>query len=233
MFIHITGITVKFTKKIPTIALMFEFDQISPASSLLPEFVFRDEHHWVFVASIPKKSNPEPFNERRDACLDFLTKRIWGRSAQIVRDGFGKPFLRESNAFISLSHTKEQLALIISKSYSPGIDIEDLRPSLRQVATRMLSDIELNYSALKVDTQKALQYCWGAKEAVYKSWGIRKLTFNKHMILKDFVPENPTMIEILLKKDGHIREYTLRALQLASGEFLVFTTSCSLISEPR
>ena len=212
---------------------MFEFDQISPASSLLPEFVFRDEHHWVFVASIPKKNDPASFNECRDACLDLLTKRIWGLSAQFDRDGFGKPFLRDSSAYISLSHTKERLALIISKSYSPGIDIEDFRPSLRQVAKRMLSENELNYSALKANAQMALQYCWGAKEAVYKSWGIRKLTFNTHMILKDFVPKNPTILEVELKKDGHYRQYALKALQLQTGEYLVFTTSCRLISEPR
>lgn len=211
---------------------MFEFDQISPASSLLPEFVFGDEHHWVFVAPIEKNTSPSSFNTARDACLDSLTKRIWGHSAQFVRDEHGKPFLFGSSAHISLSHTREKLALIISKSYAPGIDIEDLRPALQQVAARMLSEDELKFHALKVDSQRALQYCWGAKEAVYKSWGVRKLTFNTHMILCDFVPENPTTLEVELKKDGHHRRYALKALQLPSGEYLVFTTRCMLLSEP-
>ena len=108
--------------------------------------------------------------------LDYLS---------ITKDSHGKPHFINSHVGVSLTHTSAFAAVAVNTRGSVGIDLETMRPKLWAVSSRFLTSAE----ALTVgqDLSK-LCYYWCAKEAIYKCYGQRQVSFKAHIRL-DF-PEN-------------------------------------------
>lgn len=105
----------------------------------------------------------------------------------IQKDEFGKPFLKQSNYHISLSHSYPFVAAQIHPERSVGIDIEQPKQKLLKIAPRILDEGELKNAG--VDIVKHCVY-WCAKEALYKVYGKRGLLFTHHLHLKPFDLQN-------------------------------------------
>ena len=101
----------------------------------------------------------------------------------IRKDEFGKPFLKESNHHISLSHSYPYVAAQIHRDHSIGIDIEQPKQKLLKIAPRILDANELEDAGS--DMVKHCIY-WCAKEALYKVYGKRGLLFTNHLHIKPF-----------------------------------------------
>ena len=101
----------------------------------------------------------------------------------IHKDEFGKPFLRESEQHISLSHSYPYVAAQIHPVNSVGIDIEQPKEKLLRIAPRILDAEELKDAGSNI-----VKHCvyWCAKEALYKIYGKRGLLFTNHLHLKPF-----------------------------------------------
>lgn len=101
----------------------------------------------------------------------------------ILKDEFGKPFLRESNYHISLSHSYPYVAAQIHPEHSVGIDIEQPKEKLLKIAPRILDTTELQDAGTDI-----VKHCiyWCAKEALYKVYGKRGLLFTHHLHLNPF-----------------------------------------------
>ena len=85
----------------------------------------------------------------------------------IVRDNHGKPFLRGGEAYVSISHTADVVA--VAASDKPiGIDVEFPRQYNALVCKKMFSDIECEY--INGDDIK-FTTVWTLKEAVAKAIG--------------------------------------------------------------
>lgn len=113
----------------------------------------------------------------------------------LQKDEFGKPFLIGSNWHISLSHTSGWSAAILHKSKPVGIDIEPIREQFRRVVPRVLSADEITHAA---NDPHRLAIYWCAKEALYKLYGKRQLTFREHLHVDPFADDAE-------KLTGHVR----------------------------
>jgi 4'-phosphopantetheinyl transferase len=102
---------------------------------------------------------------------------------RIKKDEFGKPFLENSNCHMSLSHSYPYVAVQISFVNVVGIDIEKPSSRISRVAHRVFSLQE------RADADDILQkncIYWCAKEALYKIYGKRGLSYADNLAIKPF-----------------------------------------------
>ncbi|GAB3040614.1 4'-phosphopantetheinyl transferase family protein [Spirosoma pulveris] len=113
----------------------------------------------------------------------------------LYKDEYGKPHLIDSPWHISLSHTNGWAAAVLHRSRPVGIDIEPIREQFRRVVPRVLSESELQHAA--GDPNRLAVY-WCAKEALYKLYGKRQLTFREHLLIEPFADDFEQLV-------GHVR----------------------------
>ena len=112
--------------------------------------------------------------------LLFLLENGKKRSC-ILKDDFGKPYLKNTNKKISLSHSGKNIAAIIADK-TVGIDIQNISHKAELVKNKFLSERELE---LSTGIEK-LNLMWTIKEAVYKAYGKKKLNFKENIVIKGF-----------------------------------------------
>jgi len=100
-------------------------------------------------------------------------------------DEHGKPYLANSSYSISLSHSYDYAAVMIGKTRSVGVDIEQVKTKIHRIQQKFLSPPELAQSNVK-DNIQGLYICWCVKEAVYKWYGKKGLEFRKHIHIQPF-----------------------------------------------
>lgn len=104
---------------------------------------------------------------------------------ELFYDTFGKPHFKDKSHFLSVSHSGEYSAVILSKNLSVGIDIEKIRGRIERVKDMFLSREELNQIGLMNRLEKLIVY-WGAKEALYKIYGNPGLLCMRDITIKPF-----------------------------------------------
>lgn len=102
----------------------------------------------------------------------------------LYKDEFGKPFLKHHLHQISLSHSYPHVAAQMDCVLPVGIDVEQPKEKLLKIAHRVLSKSEEIDAGS--DIQKNCVY-WCAKEALYKIYGKRGLSFSEHLNVSPFV----------------------------------------------
>ncbi|RRA97634.1 4'-phosphopantetheinyl transferase family protein [Larkinella rosea] len=116
------------------------------------------------------------------AALRSLVQTYWSY-AGLYKDEFGKPHLIGLKAHVSISHTSGWAAAVVHHSKAVGIDIEPFRDQFVRVVPRVLSDEEISHA--NGDLHRLAVY-WCAKEALYKLYGKRQLTFREHLHVEPF-----------------------------------------------
>lgn len=111
-------------------------------------------------------------------------------------DEHGKPYLPHSNFHISLSHSYDYAAVMISAGKQVGVDIELIKHKIKSIKHKFLSDIELAQKNVGDNTQ-GLYVCWCAKEAVYKWYGKKGLEFKQHIHIKPFKLKNEGELQVV------------------------------------
>jgi len=127
-------------------------------------------------------------------------------------DPHGKPYLVSLPYHISLSHSFDYAAVMISKSGPVGIDIEQIKEKVERIAHKFLGSEELAFIAdeRRIDQ---LYVCWCAKEAVYKCHGQKEVSFADHITLKPFSFEGHGALDAYLQKNGEKINYHVGYLQ--------------------
>ena len=103
----------------------------------------------------------------------------------IIYDKLGKPHL-DNDWFISISHSKEFVAININKETHCGIDIEKITPKVKHIKHKFLNPIDLE----NVITLENLTTYWGAKEALYKYYGKKEVLFIENLFIENFSEKN-------------------------------------------
>lgn len=116
----------------------------------------------------------------------LLLHKMSGREEREIakKDEFGKPHLLDSPYDISLSHSG-RFAAVIASSACCGIDIQHLVPKLKKIEKKFMTPEDLGRLS-EVYYMEQLHVYWGAKEALYKAYGKRKLEFREHIIIEPF-----------------------------------------------
>ncbi len=115
----------------------------------------------------------------------------------IRKDEYGKPFLINSTAQISISHSFPIASVMIDLNGPCGIDVEWPRQQMVKIQHKFLHQTEYVYE----NNELALCVIWAAKEAIYKRYGKKNISFKEHIKIQ--LLENEVAAD-LITKDGTI-----------------------------
>ena len=116
----------------------------------------------------------------------WLLHTMSGRTLRgaCLKDEFGKPYLTDSHFSISISHSWNMVA-IMAAPYNIGIDIQREVSKIARIEKKFMRPVEKE--SLQDDTKiPHLHIYWGAKEALYKAYGRKKLGFVRHIHVDPF-----------------------------------------------
>ena len=124
-------------------------------------------------------------------------------------DENGKPILINHPHHISLSHSYDYAAVMVSKTKKVGIDIEIIKTKIDRVKHKFLAANELAF----INSENAVEHlyaCWCAKEALYKLNGKKETSFRDHIHLSSFNYQEAGEIEATIEKSTHQDTFTVK-----------------------
>ncbi|MDB5001566.1 MAG: 4-phosphopantetheinyl transferase [Mucilaginibacter sp.] len=127
-------------------------------------------------------------------------------------DSHGKPYLVSLPYHISLSHSFDYAAVMISKSSHVGIDIEQVKQKVERIAGKFMRPEEMAF----IDQQQKIDHlyvCWCAKEAVYKCYGQKEVSFVNNIFLRPFDYQPEGTVQATLDKDAVNFSYRVNYLK--------------------
>lgn len=140
-------------------------------------------------------------------------------------DENGKPHLKDGK-HISITHSFIFSAIIIS-DLEVGIDIEKQREKILRIANKFTPLEEYRTLANTEAVIRKLTIVWGAKEAIYKIYAQRKVSFLQHINITDFNFEDQSTTGKVTFR-GNVSQYLLDFL-----EFEDFTCVYALPKEEK
>ena len=121
-------------------------------------------------------------------------------------DEHGKPYLKNMPHQISLSHSFDYAAVIVSETKAVGIDIELIKNKIERIAFKFMNKGELNF----IDQHHAIEHmyvCWCAKEAIYKLQGKRNISFLDHISLNPFPYAENGSFDARIKVENKVTDF--------------------------
>lgn len=117
----------------------------------------------------------------------ILLKALIGVCGPIVYSDNQKPFLHQSDYRISITHSRNLTAIMLSKTKKVGIDLEFMSHKISKVAHRFINEDE--YITSSEDLRKYHLYIhWCAKEALFKLCDKQDINFLKNLTIEPFEP---------------------------------------------
>jgi phosphopantetheinyl transferase len=137
-----------------------------------------------FLGKLNLQHDPNRNEQRQleQAAAMLLLNVLSGRDLHLLleKDKFGKPYIKDQSCTVSFSHSKNLVAcLYCEEGTAVGVDIEYRRDNIHVLAKKFLSESD------KTGLEGSLhqQIAWGAKEVLYKIYGIKELNFIQHLHL--------------------------------------------------
>lgn len=119
------------------------------------------------------------------AWRSLLRWMVEGLSSPIRYDSVGAPYLSDSELFISVSHSRTHVAVVVS-DHKCAIDIESLDRDFERVASRYSTAEERALLAGSgIDPALHLALIWSAKETLYKLSGRTGLDLINDLVISE------------------------------------------------
>jgi len=116
---------------------------------------------------------------------------------QCLKDAFGKPYLKDSNWEISLSHSTH-VAAVMAHPKACGVDIQKKVEKISRLAHKFVNKHERRW--IRPETQlEDYHLVWGAKEALYKTYSRGKVDFINDLEIRSVSHEKGTARGIIKK----------------------------------
>ena len=128
----------------------------------------------------------------------------------IIYNKFGAPEL-DNGTHISISHSKELVAVIISDKKT-GLDIEEISDKSLRLASKFVSEKNL----VKLNKEKAT-LIWCIKEAIYKWHQQGGVDFIKDIVIPEFFAKEQGTVTVYFRK----KELNLNYLKI-NKHYLVY-----------
>ncbi|UII29263.1 4'-phosphopantetheinyl transferase superfamily protein [Fulvivirga maritima] len=101
----------------------------------------------------------------------------------VIKDEHGKPYLKNCDAEISLSHSYPYVSILLDLKTDVGIDLEQKKAKLIKVQHKFLTEEEAENANNAIEK---LGVYWCAKEALYKICSSEKLSFKDNIRIAPF-----------------------------------------------
>ena len=115
----------------------------------------------------------------------LLLKTILGKSVKVIYSENGAPALSDSSHYISISHCKNFVAVILHPTCRVGIDIEQVNPRVEKLKEKFLSENELKQISENQQIEQLLVY-WCAKETLFKLLEENEIHFSQQLHIAPF-----------------------------------------------
>ncbi len=101
--------------------------------------------------------------------------------------GTRKPYLENEPYHFSISHCGNYAAVMVSKEYRVGVDVELVTPKIEQIEYKFMGEEELAISngQWALGNQQWATLCWSVKESAYKWWGNGGVDFKRDIVIKN------------------------------------------------
>jgi hypothetical protein len=141
-----------------------------------------------------------------------LVKSMLGRDTRILYNAENKPFVRGNTHNISISHSNNLTAVLISKDKRVGIDLEYMSGKISKVADKFINEQER--ITLNPDLKKYHLYLhWCGKEAMYKICDKQDINFRDGLTIFPFNPEDSGFMTGTAVNGNGKEEFELEYLQ--------------------
>ena len=116
-----------------------------------------------------------------------LLNEMAGGELSIYYNGNRKPFIKGNSYFISISHSRDLTAILLSQHKRVGIDLEYMSHRIGSISDRF---INRNEQILEDEEQRKyhLYIHWCAKEALYKICDKQDINFKENLTIESFMP---------------------------------------------
>jgi phosphopantetheinyl transferase (holo-ACP synthase) len=116
----------------------------------------------------------------------ILLQHVLKEDIQLYYDELGKPHLKDHKGFISISNTKESVAVIYHPNYPVGIDIEYPSERILKIAPKFLNIQEQNWiNNSQMPFHNKCFVVWCVKEALFKLIGGGGIDFKDHILVNE------------------------------------------------
>jgi len=165
--------------------------------------------------------------EQKKENLHWLASRalinavFQNQKIELSKDSFNKPSLKvnDQTFHISITHSFQFAAIIVSKNKTVAIDIEKLDERIQRVKHKFMRDDELEY-LLPGNESIMLVSIWSAKETLYKFYGKKELDFKKNLKIESFIPQITFDIRGLIDKVQ--KQYHTIYVEIIDGYVLTY-----------
>ena len=130
-----------------------------------------------------------------------------------VKDTNGKPRILATDLHVSISHS-DDFAAVATSDRSVGIDVQKITPKISRIALKFVEPEAWHYLP-ESDSLLYLHAIWGAKESMYKAYGLRGLDFRKDMKIQPFHFDPAGFyFEGIVHKGDYYRKFNLFCRQI-------------------
>ncbi|MDR0530077.1 MAG: 4'-phosphopantetheinyl transferase superfamily protein [Bacteroidales bacterium OttesenSCG-928-I14] len=116
-----------------------------------------------------------------------LLKKLIGEEKEIIYTNSGKPYFRDKQFYIGISHTRGYAAVILNEEKPVSIDIEYISSRIEKIQDRFMNKMEKNNLSQKNPLVHMLLH-WSAKETLCKFFGGEKVEFKTQFHINPFEP---------------------------------------------
>lgn len=165
-----------------------------------------------------------PFFRNQARLTEWLAVRVLfaelGVRQRIVYDESGKPHLEGEGKYVSISHSKDYVAVIVHGQNKVGVDIELTGDRIHRVSHKFVNEFERNWINKSSETEQ-LFIIWGAKECAFKIFGLGSVDFRDDLEVQPFDFKDKGVTEIIFRKKGE--EFRYRVFyQYLNGLFITY-----------
>ncbi len=161
------------------------------------------EREWLLAKGL----SPKRFCEQ--AATRLLFNRLTETRDRAIRySAEGAPLLDDLSGYISISHTRQWVAVAYHPALPVGIDIERPSEQVTRIAPRVLSEAELTACPATV-RRTWIHLCWSAKEALFKAIPESGIDFREQLHIVPAQPMREGCLSATESRTEAHREYTL------------------------
>jgi 4'-phosphopantetheinyl transferase len=128
-----------------------------------------------------------------DRKLEWLSVRVLlnemtEQDLTIIYNGNRKPYVKGDIYNISISHSKDLTAILLSQKKRVGIDMEYMSPRISRIAHRFINSDEIITEETELNTFHMYIH-WCAKEALYKICDKQDIQLKENITIEPFFPK--------------------------------------------
>jgi 4'-phosphopantetheinyl transferase len=170
------------------------------------------------------ENNKSLLRQQQLIAMRLLLSKMTGDNVGAILidyDENGKPHLTSHKIHISISHTKEFVAVHMHKEKMVGVDLEIITPRIEKISERFLSDEENSW--LKPESRlQQLYIIWSAKECAFKIQSQKGISFKEMLQVKQFDFHQKGSTEVEFKKNNVLCTYPVQWEMLNNDLLLVY-----------